>query len=311
MDYLAAMQAFVRSVDLGSFSRAAVDAGMKVSTVSRYITALEADLGVALLNRSTRSLHLTEAGTAFYDRATQVLQDVELARDAATAHNTHPRGLLRINIPGAFGRLHVIPHMKEFLVAYPDIRLDATLTDDTVDLIQSGADVAVRIGALTDSVLIAKRLAPQRRMLVAAGSYLRRVSGLSAPVDLAKHQCMLFTLQASSNWYCRPTGDAAAKLTEVAVNGSFRANDSEALREAVLAGLGIALLPTWLVGGDMRAGHMLQLLPEWEWHIAADTERAIFAVYPPKRIVSPKVRVFIEFLAKRFGQPAYWDLTNR
>ena len=145
MDYFAAMTAFVRTADLGSFSKAAAEAGVKVSTVSRYVGALEADLGAALLNRSTRSLHLTEAGRGFYQRATQILAEVEDARGATRALNARAQGLLRINIPGAFGRRHVMPHMKDFLAAHPDIRLDATLTDAIVDLIEAGADVAVRI----------------------------------------------------------------------------------------------------------------------------------------------------------------------
>lgn len=300
------MHAFVRSVELGSFSRAANESGMKVSTVSRYVSALEADLGVALLNRSTRSLHLTEAGSVFYDRSSQILQDVQLARSAATAHNSHPRGLLRINIPGAFGRLHVMPYMQEFLATYPDVRLDATLTDTTVDLIDSGGDVAIRIGAMADSSLIARRLASQRRVLVAAPRYCDGLP-LMQPEDLKTQQCLLFTLQPYSSWFCRPVREPAAKLTEVAVNGAFRANDSEALREATLTGLGLALLPTWLVGDDLRAGRLVQMLGAWEWHITPGVERAIFAVYPPKKIVSPKVRVFIEFLAQRYGQPAYWE----
>ena len=151
MDYFAAMTAFVRTADLGSFSKAAAEAGVKVSTVSRYVGALEADLGAALLNRSTRRLHLTEAGRSFYERATQILAEVEDARGATRALNVRAQGLLRINIPSAFGRRHVMPHMKDFLADHPDVRLDATLTDAVVDLIETGADVAVRIGALVDS----------------------------------------------------------------------------------------------------------------------------------------------------------------
>src|ERR1700761_4628448 len=171
MDYLAAMGAFVRTVDLGSFSKAAAETGTKVSTVSRYVTALEADVGAALLNRSTRRLHLTEAGRTFYERAVQIIAEVDDARNVTRSLNERPQGLLKINIPTAFGRRHIMPHMKDFLATYPDIRLDATLTDATVDLIESGADVAVRIGALIDSFLIARRLASQRRVLVASPEY--------------------------------------------------------------------------------------------------------------------------------------------
>ena len=307
MDYFAAMTAFVRTADLGSFSKAAAEAGVKVSTVSRYVGALEADLGAALLNRSTRSLHLTEAGRGFYQHATQILAEVEDARGATRALNARAQGLLRINIPGAFGRRHVMPHMKDFLAAHPDIRLDATLTDAIVDLIEAGADVAVRIGALVNSTLVAKRLAPHRRVLVASPDYLAARSPLKAPVDLVHHECLPFALQPTGSWYCRRADEPGAVLVEVAVNGRLRANDSEALRGAALAGVGIALLPTWLVGDDLRAGRLVALLSECEWRIAPSQEPAIWAVYPPKKIVSPKVKAFLAFLAKRFGQPAYWD----
>ncbi len=308
MDYLAAMRAFVRSVELGSFSKAANEGGMKVSTVSRYISALENDLGAALFSRSTRRLHLTEAGTTFYERAAQILTDLEDARGVTSSLNARPQGLLRINVPGAFGRRHVIPHMKDFLAAHPDIRLDATLTDATVDLIETGTDVAVRIGALADSTLVAKRLAPHRRALVASPDYLAaRRPPLMAPEDLRHHECLPFALQPTGSWYYRPATEPAADLVEVAVNGHLRANDSEALRDAALAGLGIALLPTWLVGDDIRAGRLRTILPDWEWLIAPGPERAIWFVYPPKKIVPPKVRAFMTFVEERFGSPPYWD----
>lgn len=182
MDYLAAIRAFVRSVDLGSFSRAAAEAGVKVSTVSRYVSGLEADLGAALLNRSTRSLHLTEAGRMLYERGAQILADVQDARYSTASLNERAQGSLRINVPTAFGRRHVMPHIKDFLATYPDIRLDATLTDATIDLIETGTDVAVRIGALVDSTLVTRKLAAQRRVLVAAPEWApeTRVASRSA-----------------------------------------------------------------------------------------------------------------------------------
>lgn len=307
MDYLAAMQAFVRSVELGSFSKAAAEADLKISTVSRYIKGLEADLGAALLNRSTRNLNLTEAGRLFYERAAQIVADVQGARSATTSLNAHPQGLLRINIPCAFGRRHVMTHMKDFLAVYPDIRLDVTLTDATVDLIETGADVAVRIGALVDSALIARKLAPHRRILVASPEYLERRPPPRAPGDLADHECLLFALQPSGAWYYRPARDSAGALVEIAVNGHVRANDSEALREATLSGVGLALLPTWLVGDDVRDKRLAGVLSEYEWLIAPGPERAIWGVYPPKKVVSPKVKVFLAFLAERFGRPPYWE----
>jgi DNA-binding transcriptional LysR family regulator len=307
MDYLAAMQAFVRSVDLGSFSKAAAESGLKVSTVSRYVSGLEADLGAALLNRSTRNLHLTEAGKAFYDRAAQILTDVQDARSATASLNARPQGLLRINIPSAFGRRHVMVHLRDFMAKYPEIRLDATLTDATVDLIETGTDVAVRIGALVDSTLVARKLAPHRRILVANLDYLEAHAELKTPEDLASHECLLFALQPTAAWYYRRIGKPSVAPVEVPVSGRLRANDSEALLEAVLTGVGIALLPAWLVGTEIRAKRLTALLPEYEWLIAPGPERAIWGVYPPKKVVSPKVKAFLDFFSQRFGKPPYWE----
>jgi DNA-binding transcriptional LysR family regulator len=311
LDYFAGLTAFVRAVERGSFSRAAAEAGIKVSTVSRYVTALEADLGAALFNRSTRRLHLTEVGATFYERATRILKDLADARLAATALNESPKGLLRLNIPGAFGRRHVVPHLADFLAAHPAIQLDVTLTDETVDLIASGADLAVRIGALAESSLIAKRLAPHHRVLVAAPAYLAKHNPIDHPADLQHHDCLPFALQPKPAWYFLPQDTASPDPIEIPIRGRLRANDSEALLDAVRAGIGIALLPTWLTGEAIMAGQLTPLLPSWHALIAPGPDRAIWGVYPPKKVVAPKVRAFLAFLDNRFGRPPYWDHTSR
>jgi DNA-binding transcriptional LysR family regulator len=307
MDYFAAMRAFVRSVDLGSFSKAAAEIGIKVSTVSRYISSLEEDLGVALFNRSTRHNHLTEGGKIFYERATAILVGLQEARNETSSLNTRPQGILHINIPTSFGRHHVMPHMKDFLAENPEVRLDATLTDSTVDLIDAGADVGIRIGALGDSTLIAKKLAPHRRVLVASSVYLGGRRAIKTPEDLASHECLAFALQPTGSWYYRPAGAAKTAPREIQIGGHLRANDSDTLRDCVLSGLGVAMLPTWVVCEDLRAGRLISILPDLEWLIATGPERAIWAVYPPKKVVSPKVKAFLSFLERRFGHPPYWD----
>jgi DNA-binding transcriptional LysR family regulator len=308
MDYLASLRAFARAVELGSFSKAAAAEGVKVSTISRHVTALEADLGAALFNRSTRRLHLTEVGAGFYEDAARILGELEEARLAATSWNARPQGVLRINIPSAFGRLHVIPHLPDFLAAYPDIRVDATLADETVDLIAEGADLAVRIGALASSSLVAKRLAPHRRVVVASPDYLAQRPAIATPDNLAVHDCLTFALQPKPAWYFRqPNERDDAPPMEVAVHGRVQANDSEALLHLTVAGLGLALLPTWLAGAEIAAGRLSVVLPAWDALMAPGPERAIWAVYPPKRVVSPKVRAFLTFLEHRFGKPPYWD----
>jgi DNA-binding transcriptional LysR family regulator len=307
VDYFAGMRAFVRAVELGSFSKVAAEEGVKVSTVSRYVTGLEADLGAALFNRSTRRLHLTEIGRNFYDSAVRILADVAEARLSATSLNAHPQGLLRINVPGAFGRRHIVPHLRDFLLQHPDVRVDATLTDETVDLIASGADCAVRIGALADSTLIARRLAPHHRVLVASPAYLTERRPITDPASLENYDCLSFALQPKQAWYFRKRGVSETTPIEIMVRGRLRANDSEALLEVALAGVGVALLPTWLVGKDVAAGNLAAILPEWEAFITPGPERAIWGVYAPKKIVSPKVRAFLTFFEHRFGKPPYWD----
>ena len=307
MDYFAAMQAFVRTVDLGSFSKAAAEAGVKVSTVSRYVSGLEADLGAALLNRSTRSLHLTEAGRTFYARARQVLLGVEEARDATRSLNARPQGLLRLALPNAFGRRHVMPHMGAFLDAYPDIRLDAALSDTMVDLIETGIDVAVRIGALVDSTLVAKRLAPQKSVLAASPRYLASSPGLDRPGDLARHRCLLSSLHPLDLWHAVSRAEPGGSAEEIPVGATLRTNDLEVVRDAALGGLGVALLPTWLCHDALRSGTLTAVLPGWKWLPSLGSDRAIWGVYPPKKIVSPKVKAFLAFLSARFGRQPYWD----
>jgi DNA-binding transcriptional LysR family regulator len=176
-----------------------------------------------------------------------------------------------------------------------------------VDLITGGADMAVRIGALADSTLVAKRLAPQRRLLVAAPSYLADRRPVAVPSDLEDHDCLQFALQPKQAWYFLPHDAPTAEPLEIAVRGRLRTNDSEALLDAVLAGLGIALLPTWLTGEAIIIGRLSPLLPDWETLIAPGPQRSIWGVYPPKKVVSPKVRAFLSFIEARFGKPPYWD----
>ena len=295
MDYLAAMRAFVRVVELGSFSKVAAESGARISTVSRHISQLETDLRAALFNRSTRHLHLTEVGQSFYERATRIVADVEEARAATRDLNGRPQGLLRINIPNSFGRRHVMPHMKDFLVAYPDIRLDATLTEATVDLIQAGADVAIRIGALADSSLVALKLAPQRRVLVSSEEYLALRGTPGEPAELRRHECLTFALQPTKAWYYRCPDTSGSELSQVEVDGHLRANDAEMLHAAVLSGQGIAMLPTWLVGEDVRAGRLIGILSQWEWRIAPGASPAIWAIYPPKNASLRRSRASLRF----------------
>jgi DNA-binding transcriptional LysR family regulator len=307
MDYLGALRMFVRAVEVGSFSKAAIATNTKTSTVSRAIASLEEDLGVSLFHRTTRRAHLTEPGATFYEHARGVLRGLEEARDAASAMEGRPQGLIRLHVPSAFARLHIIPFLPDFLAAYPDIRLDVSLTDVRVDLLSVGADLAIRIGPLIDSSLLARKLAPHRRIVCASPAYLVRSPPISEPIDLLQHNCLVYTLQPTDRWFFRQQAEAAETLEEeVPVTGTLRADDSEPLRDAAVAGLGVVLLPTWLVGEDIKTGRLRQLLPEWSSAIAPKPG-GIYGVFPPHRMVPPKVRAFLDFAQKRFGKPPYWD----
>ncbi len=295
MDYFAALQAFVSTVERGSFSRAAAARGIKVSTVSRYVAALEADLGAALLNRSTRQLHPTEIGSSLYARAAGILADLDEARASARSFNQRPQGLLRLNLPPAFARRQVVPQLAHFLALHPEIRLELTLSEATVDLIEAGSDLAIRIGVLSSSTLIARRLAPHRHILVAQPAWLSR-SKLAAPDDLAAVDCL--TAVPKEIWRFRAD---ALDTRSVSIQGRLATSDIEARHAAAIAGLGAAVLPTWLAAEALRDGRLAPLLPDWRCSPTSGPEASIWAIYPPKKVVAPKVRVFLNFLTSRLG----------
>jgi DNA-binding transcriptional LysR family regulator len=308
MDYFAAVRAFVHAAERESFSKTALEMGVKTSTVSRYVSELEKDLGIALFNRSTRGLVLTEGGRVFREHALLALQALDNARELTSSLNQTPQGLLRITMPVAFGHRHVVPHLPAFMARYPDIGVDIVVTDETLNMIDGGIDVAVRIGALPDSLLMARRLAPHRRIVCGSPEYFERNGTLSEPRDLQNHESLRLALQPDDRWFFTKLKNApdAPGQTLVELKGRFRGDDSEAVLQLALAGCGVALLPTWLVAPALRDGRLAHALSVWEARTAR-AEPAIWAVYPPKKIVSSKVRAFVDFLAEVIGEPPYWD----
>ena len=305
MNYFAAISTFVRAAELKSFSAAAKELNIEASTVSRHIADLESDLRIALFNRSTRGLALTEAGTLFYSHATRLLLQWEEARSITSALNERPAGLLRLTLPGAFGRLHVMPHIPEFLRLHPEISLDVVFSDDVLDLIESRIDVGVRIGALPDSSMHARMLAPQRRYAWAGPGYISRMPPLENLDDLMRHQVLMFSRIHGDGWYARKQAEKA-NWEKIIIPCRFTANDSEALLAACAADLGIAMLPGWLTWQSSRAQHIQRLLPAWEFSMT-NSETAIWLVYPRKKIVSSKVRSFIDFMVAKIGDKPYWE----
>ncbi len=301
MDRFLELAALVRTVDRGSQAAAARELGVTPAMVGRYIQALEDRLGTRLLNRTTARQSLTEAGAAFYARASTILEQMDEAETNAADRQAEPRGTLRVNAPMSFGARHLAAEIAEFCEQNPKVRVELVLNDRVVDLVEEGYDVAVRIGLLAESGLVARRLSPCRLVLCASPGYLERHGRPSAPADLHGHNCLLYAY-ASNGGVWRFLGEHGAE--DVRVSGSLVINNGDALLAAALAGQGIILQPTFIAGEDLRAGRLVRLLPGWRL-----TGLNIHAVYPSARHLSPKVRSFVDFLALRFRDPPRWDIS--
>jgi len=294
LDHLAGVSVFARVVEANSFTAAASALGLSKAAVSKQVARLEDRLGVRLLNRSTRRLGLTEAGQDFYARARRILDELDEAEQAASSRQLNPRGLLRVSVPVTYGVHFVAPILPGFMRRYPEVQVELVMNDRFVDLIDEGFDLAIRVAALPDSSLIARRLQRARNLLYAAPSYLERFGAPATPADLVRHECLLYTyLSSGDEWrFTAPDG----KPFGVKVSGPLRANNGDVLRLAALEGLGIAYAPDFFVNADVAAGRLVPLLTEWR-----APEAAVHAVYPPGRPLGAKVRVFIDYLAETIG----------
>jgi DNA-binding transcriptional LysR family regulator len=261
--------------------------------------ALEERLGVRLLNRTTRRLSLTEAGRDFLEWCARIAADVAEAEQSVASLQAEARGVLRVNAPMSFGQLHLGPVLSDFLAQYPRVQVDMTMTDRRIDIVDEGYDVAIRIGALSDSSLIARKLADSRRVVCAAPAYLAAHGAPQTPHDLAGHNCLgHVSLRGADEW---EFAGADGEITVRAV-GTLTVNNGDMLRLAALAGSGLVLLPTFIVGPDLAAGRLLAVLREFE-----APAHPISAVYAAGRPVAAKVRAFIDHLAACFGEAPYWD----
>jgi DNA-binding transcriptional LysR family regulator len=303
MDRLGTMEAFTAVVDAGSFSAAALRMRSSKSLVSRQIAALESALGARLFQRTTRSLTLTEEGRRYHAQVVRILADIAEANQSLSNLQAAPRGLLRVNAPMSFGYLHLAPAIPDFLQQCPEVELDLTMNDRYVDLIEEGVDLALRLGRLADSSLVARKLAPARRVVCASPAYLKARGVPETPDDLKQHQCLCYSnIAANDEWrFVRRDG----KSWPVEVKGRLHANNGDALREAALKDLGLVYLPTFIVGRDLQSGALVSVLTDY---VAQDS--GLYAVYPHARHLSPKVRAFVDFLASRFGAQPYWDLVE-
>lgn len=303
MDKFAALSAFLAVIEHGGFAPAARRLDVAPSSLTRQLNALEEHLGMLLLNRSTRTVTLTEAGEQYYEDARRILDELEDADRAVSESAGPPTGTLRISMPVAFGRLHLAPVIPKFLYQFPGMRLDVHLSDAVTNLVEERIDVAIRLGPPASQNLVARKLAPHRRVICTSQDYLGEHGTPTRPSDLEQHNCLLFDYATTVNTWTLSRGSESEK---VAVAGNLRANGSELLREAAIGGAGVALLPTWLVGQDIAAGRLVPLLEAWTPSIGVDGG-AIWAVYLQNRRGSKKLAALLDFLESHIGSPPYWE----
>ncbi|KFG67087.1 LysR family transcriptional regulator [Microvirga sp. BSC39] len=300
LDRVTSMQVFVRVAALGSFSAAARALDLSQTMVTKHVAALEDRLGVKLLHRSTRKLVLTEGGRDYLTACERILAEIEEAEASASLDRIEPRGTLRLNVPLTFGFRHIAPALPEFNRLHPDVSFDLGLADRFVDLIEEGWDLAIRIGRLKDSSLVARRLADCRIVVCAAPSYLKKHGAPQSLDDLSRHNCLGYTLPSAveaNRWTFGRDGEIV-----VPVQGNLRANNGDALLAAAIAGQGLIYQPTFIVGDSLRNGSLVPVLGGYPIH-----PPGIHAVLPSGRQAPAKVRVFIEFLARRFAPEPEWD----
>jgi DNA-binding transcriptional LysR family regulator len=299
LDHLANIRVFTRVIEAGGFTAAADKLGLSRAAVSKAVIDLETELGVRLLERTTRRVRPNEIGLAYYEKCVRILLELQEADDAARQLHQTPRGTLRINAPVSFALLHLRPVIAAYATAYPEVTVAIDLSDRFVDLIDEGYDLAIRIARLEDSSLVARRICAARRVLCAAPSYLAKNGTPQTPTDLADHSCLVYGNSARGQW--RLIGSDGEHT--VAVSGRMASNNGDMLACCAVEGHGITLLPTFIVGPDLQTGRLEVVLPEY-----APPEIAIHAVYPPSRHLAAKVRTFVDLMVEHFGTRPTWDL---
>jgi DNA-binding transcriptional LysR family regulator len=298
VDSLKAMRSFVLSVQSGSLSSAGRQIGVSPASISRYINALEDTIGSQLLNRSSRKLSLTEPGMIYFQYAEKILRQLEEATSTISQLQRTPRGILRVHSRQLFGTQKVIPALPAFLTRYPDIKIDFTMSNAAVDIVELNIDVDIRIGQLEDSSLIARKLLHGERVLCASPAYLQRMGTVRVPGDLMVHSCLTYRLNgASTTWRFL---DQDGFRSEVPVDGAYQSDSGPSLRSMALGGLGIIMMPDWSVSEDLKSGTLVPLLPGYRVTYGS-FDYGVYAVYQRNRHMAAKVRLFVDFLVEMFG----------
>lgn len=304
MDRFSELEAFVAVVDEESFSEAARRLGVSKSYVSKRISALEERLGAVLLQRTTRQLQLTDVGATFYERCVRVLEELDEAECVVNALQTTPRGTLRVSAPVSFGVRYLSPLVAEFMRTYPDMSVELVCSDRTVNLIEEGFDMAVRIGELEDSTLRARKLAEVSRVVCASPEYIAAAGWPQRPEDLSDHNCLLYSYQRGGpSWSFEPARGGGG-TSHVKVSGTLTANHGDVLLDAALRGVGVALLPEFFAREAIARGELIRLLPEW----CNQGAGGVWAIYPEQRHLALKVRLFVDLLVERFDGEAWTQL---
>ena len=294
MDHLTALNVFRHAVELGSFAATSRHLGLSPAAVSKNISELEAHLAVRLFNRTTRRMSLTEAGALYYERIVRVLDNLAEADDTLRATQETPRGLLRVSAPMTLTLLCLSTVVPKFLTRYPDVSLDLQLDDRYVNIVEQGFDLALRgSDNLEDSSLIARKLMDLRHVVCGAPSYLEQYGMPGSPEELANHSCIQFTPSGHANTWTFKKGD---RSVTVPIKGRYKVNSSLAIRDALRSGFGLSLTPWIYVKEDLKEGRLQTVLAEW-----SPNEATVYAVYPSKRYLTSKVRVFLDFLIEEMG----------
>ena len=299
MDKFQGMQLFARVVESGSFTAAAEALGISRALASKLMQTLEESLGVRLLNRTTRRVSLTDAGRNYYQRVSEILAQLAEAEAEAAELQVEPRGRMRLSAPISFSTRHLAPALSEFQRRYPRVELNLELSDRLVDLVDEGFDLAIRIGKLADSSLVARRIASACLVMVAAPAYLERAGAPRQPADLGKHNFMVYTLATRRDEVVLER-DGRTEATRV--RGNLHVDNGDYIAAAALAGHGISVLPTFIVGDHMKRGELVPVLEQW-----SIPSIGFHAVYAQTRSLPAMTRVLIDFLVERFGPQPYWD----
>jgi DNA-binding transcriptional LysR family regulator len=300
MDKLTSMLVFTKVAKAGSFAAAAKELGLSRAMATKHVMQLENGLGIRLLNRTTRNLNLTEVGAVYLERCRQILDDMEEMELAVTRLQTEPRGLLKVSATPFFGSYHLIPAISAYMEVYPDVHVDLTLQASYVDLIEEGFDLAIQLDELQDSSLIARSLGTSQRVVCGSPAYFKKFGTPKSPEELRNHNCLVnLSLAPRDQWQFNIPG---GETMTIKVQGTLQANVADALRIAALSGLGLVILPTYMVGQDIRKSRLQAVLTEY---VPAPLE--IHAVYPHRKHLSAKVRTFVDFLHDRFHPKPYWE----